>query len=254
MTKGSAADTVSNMNDLLPTPDRVERRWMDRLQALVEVLLLSGLVSGFFAVLPFSLRSTGNPAVTKDVPSIVLYLLLESWITLVLLFAILRVHHESIRDLGWRTAQWATDATYGVVLVPLLFVLSGAVNLSFRSWLPKYYVERNPLTDMIRTPHDLGLFLLAAFIAGGIKEEFQRAFILIRFREHLGGAGVGLLVWSVAFGLGHYVQGLQGVVAATLFGFLFGLVYLARRSLIAPIVAHSLYDASALLGYWLTRS
>ncbi len=247
------ADTVCTMSDLIPTPERVERRWLDRLQAAIEVLLLSGLVSGFFAILPFSLRAKGNPTLTKDVPTVVLYLLLESWITLIMLFAILKAHGETLRDLGWRTRQWVTDATCGVVLVPVLFVLSGGVNLVFRSWIPKYFTERNPLTEIIRTPHDLALFLLAAFIAGGIKEEFQRAFILIRFREHLGGSGLGLTVWSVAFGLGHYVQGPQGIVAASLFGFLFGLIYLVRGSLIAPIVAHSLYDASALLGYWFTR-
>ncbi len=253
MTNPYTADTVSPMNDMIPTPERVERRWLDRVQAIIEVLLMSGLVSGFFAILPFSLRTSGHPSVTQDVPTVVLYLLLESWITLILLFVILKAHGESLAVLGWRTRQWATDVTYGIFLVPLLFALSGFVNLAFRSWLPKYYTERNPLTEIIRTPHDLALFLMAAFIAGGIKEELQRAFILIRFRDHLGGSAVGLLVWSLAFGAGHYVQGPQGMVSATLFGFLFGLIYLARRSLIAPIVAHSLYDASALLGYWFTR-
>ncbi len=253
MTKGDTAGTVCSMNELIPQPERAEHRWLDRIQALIEVLLLSGMVSGFLAILPFSLRAKGHPILTRDVPSVVTYLLLESWITLVLLFAVLRAHRETLRDLGWRTRQWVTDATYGIALVPLLFALGGAVNAAFRSWWPKYYVEQNPLTQIIRTPHDLGLFLLAAFIAGGIKEELQRAFILNRFRDHLGGSGIGLLVWSIAFGLGHYVQGLQGIVAATLFGFLFGLSYLVRGSLIAPIVAHSLYDASALLGYWFTR-
>jgi len=241
------------MNDLIPTPERVERRWLDRVQAIIEVLLLSGLVSGFFAILPFSLRARGNPSLTRDVPTVVLYLLLESWITLVMLYAILRAHGETLGDLGWRIRQWTTDATCGIALVPLLFLVSGGVNLAFRAWLPRYYTERNPLTEIIRTPQDLALFLLAALIAGGIKEEFQRAFILTRFRDHLGGSGVGLLVWSAAFGVGHYVQGPQGMVAAGLFGLLFGLIYLVRGSLIAPIVAHSLYDASALLGYWFTR-
>ncbi len=241
------------MNDFIPTSDRAERPWLDRIQALIEVLLLSGLVSGFFAILPFSLRIKGNPSITKDVQTVTLYLLLEAWITLVMLFAVLRAHRETLRDLGWRTRHWLSDAAIGIALVPALFLLSGAVNLSFRIWLPRYYTDRNPLTEIIRTPQDLALFLIAALIAGGIKEELQRAFILTRFREHLGGSAVGLLVWSLAFGAGHYVQGFQGVVAATLFGFLFGLAYLARGSLVAPIVAHSLYDTAALLGYWFTR-
>jgi membrane protease YdiL (CAAX protease family) len=87
-------------------------------------------------------------------------------------------------------------------------------------------------------------------IAGGIKEELQRAFILTRFREHLGGAGLGLLLWSIGFGAGHYVQGIQGVVIATIYGLIFGIVYILSRSLIAPIIAHSAYDTVVLLAYW----
>jgi membrane protease YdiL (CAAX protease family) len=242
------------MNEITPAQDRTERPWLERLQAVIEVLLLSGLVSGFFAVLPFSLRTKGSLSLTKDARTVALYLLLESGITLVLLFMVLRAHRETLRDLGWRWAQWRFDAVLGIGIVPVLFLLNAAVGLAFRALLPRYYIDRNPLTEIIHTPQELVLFLLSAFIAGGIKEELQRAFIIIRFRQYLGGAWLGLLIWSLAFGAGHYAQGLQGIVAATLFGFLFGLVYLARGSLVAPILAHSLYDSAALFAYWFSRS
>ncbi len=61
---------------------------------------------------------------------------------------------------------------------------------------------------------------------------------------------MGLVVWSIGFGAGHYVQGVQGVVTAALYGLIFGIVYLQSGSLIAPIVAHSAYDSLALLAYW----
>ena len=64
---------------------------------------------------------------------------------------------------------------------------------------------------------------------------------------------LGLILWSFAFGAGHYLQGLQGAAAAGLFGLLFGIVYLARGSLVAPIVAHGSYDTAALLGYWFIK-
>jgi membrane protease YdiL (CAAX protease family) len=254
LTIPKSADTVCEMDDFIPIRERPRQRWLDRIQALIEVLLLSGLVSGFFAVLPFTLRAKGSISLTKDVTTVALYLLLESWIAMLMLYVVMRAHGETPGDLGWRTRHWRVDSLIGAAIVPVLFICSAAVNYAFRTWLPHYYIEQNPLTQTIRTPRDLALFSLAALFAGGIKEELQRAFILIRFRDHLGGSGIGLLAWSLAFGAGHYVQGWQGVAAATLFGFLFGLVYLARRSLVAPIVAHSLYDTAALLGYWFTRS
>jgi membrane protease YdiL (CAAX protease family) len=104
--------------------------------------------------------------------------------------------------------------------------------------------------EIIQTPQQLALFIFSALVAGGIKEELQRAFILNRFRRYLGGAWVGLVIWSLAFGAGHYVQGVQGIVIASLYGFVFGITYILSGSLLAPIVAHSVYDTLALLAYW----
>ncbi len=238
---------------ILP-PYPAEDSWLDKLQAAIEVLLLSGLVSGFFAAIPFSFRTENQASgILMNAHLVSASILLEAWIFFVLLWIVLRLHRETLRSLGLRLAGWRTETMVGLAVVPILFVSNVIVAAGFRYFLPKYYLERNPLTEMIRTSTDLALFITSALIAGGIKEELQRAFILTRFRQHLGGAGVGLVVWSLAFGVQHYVQGVQGIVAATLFGFLFGAVYLARRNIVAPIVAHGLYDTLALLGYWFTR-
>ena len=67
----------------------------------------------------------------------------------------------------------------------------------------------------------------------------QRAFILRRFEQHLGGAVTGLIVFSVAFGLGHLVQGRDAAIVTGLLGAFWGIVYLRRRSVVAPIVCHA---------------
>ena len=46
------------------------------------------------------------------------------------------------------------------------------------------------------------------------------------------------------------MQGVQGMVIASLYGFVFGVIYLLSGSLIAPIAAHGAYDAVAILAYW----
>jgi len=178
------------------------------------------------------------------------FLLLEALITLTFLMLILRSHRETLGDFGLRRVKWATHLVAGLAMVPILFLVNALVGEMFRVALPGYYMKRNPLIELIRTPQDLSLFLASALFAGGFKEEVQRAFILTRFRDHLGGATLGLLLWSAAFAAGHYVQGPQGMMSAGLFGLLFGVIYLARGSLIAPMVAHGAYDAVALLGYW----
>jgi membrane protease YdiL (CAAX protease family) len=229
---------------------QARKTWTDRLQAVLEVLLLAGLVSSFLASLPFGLTGRDPLALTNDAPTVAAFILLEASIVLLLLLLVLRMNQETLRDLGVHKRRWISHLAVGAALVPILFLVNTLVAMSFKVLLPEYFLDRNPLVDLIKTPKDLAIFLLAALYAGGVKEELQRAFILNRFRDHLGGAWLGLVLWSAVFGAGHYVQGLQGTVAATIFGFLFGGLYLVRRSLLAPLAAHALYDTTALLGYW----
>jgi membrane protease YdiL (CAAX protease family) len=240
--------------DCLPAPAEAPRKhWTDRVQAVFEIILISGLISSFLAYLPFSTLPGWSAGVLfNNAKYVSLYLLLESGITLSLIAMILKARGESLYTLGLFLDRWKPNMVIGLIVVPFLFLINGAVTLLFRVYLPRYYTERNPLTESIHSPQQLLLFIVSALIAGGVKEEVQRAFILNRFRRYLGGAGVGLILWSLAFGAGHYVQGAQGITVAALYGFIFGVIYLASGNLIAPMVAHGVYDTLALLGYWFT--
>ena len=83
---------------------------------------------------------------------------------------------------------------------------------------------------------------LFAIVAGGVREEIQRAFLLHRFETWLGGAPLGLLITSAAFGAGHLLQGADAAVATGLLGMFWGVIYLRRRSVIAPMVSHAGFD------------
>jgi membrane protease YdiL (CAAX protease family) len=228
--------------------DKPRKSLMDRFLALVEVLLLSGLLSSSLALYAF--RSKSVEFLINDARTLSAFLLLEAGITIVLLTLALGFHKETICSLGLQLDRWKPNLLAGLALVPFLFLINVLVASAFRTYLPKYYIEQNPLMEIIHTPQQLALFIFSALVAGGIKEELQRAFILNRFGRYLGGARLGLVLWSLAFGAGHYVQGVQGVVAASIYCFIFGLVYLLSGSLIAPIVAHGAYDVLALLAYW----
>jgi membrane protease YdiL (CAAX protease family) len=80
-----------------------------------------------------------------------------------------------------------------------------------------------------------------------VREELQRVFLLQRFEYHLGGAGVGVVVLSTAFGLGHAVQGWDAVIGTGVLGVVWSLLYLRRRSVLAPMVSHSGFNALEVL-------
>jgi membrane protease YdiL (CAAX protease family) len=237
-----------------PEPQAPQMSWIFRAQALFEVILLGGAASSLLAGLPFAYIPAGRENLISNIHLLSAYVLLEASITFVLLFLVMGAHGETLRWLGWQWRRLRTEVILGLALVPLLFALNFLVSIIFQAFFQRYFLERNPLTDLIRGPGDLALFIVVALIAGGIKEEVQRAFIVRRFQVYLGGASLGLIIWSVAFGIGHYVQGTQGMIAAGIFGLIFGIAYVARGSLIAPMIAHGVYDTVTLLGYWFFAS
>ena len=150
------------------------------------------------------------------------------------------------RKNGWR------EAALGAVLLPVaLGAVLGILALvhTLAPWLRN--VPQNPLEALLSTRAGLIGFIIVAIVAGGLREELQRAFLLHRFEQRLGGRQVGLVVTSLAFGLGHTLQGWDAAIATGALGFAWGALYLARRSVIAPIVNHALFDGTQLVGAFL---
>jgi membrane protease YdiL (CAAX protease family) len=109
-------------------------------------------------------------------------------------------------------------------------------------------VPENPLEDLATGgPAGAALFGVVAIVAGGLREELQRAFLLARFERHLGGASIGVVILSVAFGLGHALQGWDAAIATGTLGAFWAVVYLRRRSSVAPIISHAGFNSIEVL-------
>lgn len=224
--------------------------WVNRLYAIFEILLCSGILTSIAVQLIFYQLGYTDRSILSNSKTTAALVLLESVFLLGLVVLLQRARAQTLWNLGFQAQHYGKEVRIGLIIVPVLFVTNFLVTQMFRLWLPQWVSEENPLLNLVKTPGDLMLFLLVSLLAGGIKEEVQRAFILQRFRNYLSAATAGLIVWSIAFGAGHYVQGLDSAFGASLYGLIFGAVYLWRNCLIAPMVAHALYDMSVLTGYW----
>jgi membrane protease YdiL (CAAX protease family) len=56
-----------------------------------------------------------------------------------------------------------------------------------------------------------------------------------------------VLLWSAAFGAGHFEQGLDAVIATGLIGAFWGVLYLRRRSVMAPVISHAGFNSLQVL-------
>jgi len=159
----------------------------------------------------------------------------------------LRAHGERPSDVFLGRRPVAAEVSVGVPLIFAALALGVAILLTLRWLIPSLHtVEHNPLEDLIRRPRDAWLFAIVVVVAGGVREELQRAFLLRRFEQWLGGATVGVVVASLAFGAGHLLQGADAAVTTGLLGAFWGLVYLRRRSVVAPVVSHSGFNLAQI--------
>lgn len=232
-----------------PAPIPSQISLLDRLAAFFEVLA-AALVGTLVVQMGLMLSGVEGARVFEEAGILFAVLTLEATVSLALIALLLRRRGENMKTLGWDAGQWRREAAVGLAFIPVLLAVMALVTLFFSYALPQYVSKTNPVMDLLQTRADVVFFLISSLYVGGIKEEIQRAFVLKRFERYLGGAALGLALWSAYFGFGHLVQGVDNAVKAAALGAVFGGLYLLRRNLTAPIVCHAVYDVFAVLAYW----
>lgn len=176
--------------------------------------------------------------------------MLDAILVIGLVIFFLTRHRESPAAVLFGSRRALPEIVLGIVLLPAVFLLVGLVLALILTYAPELHnVARNPLEDMLQNRRDALIFGIVAMVAGGVREEVQRGFILHRFEGYLGGAVPGLIIFSALFGLGHIDQGLDAAIATGVLGAAWGGLYLARRSIIAPMVSHAGFNLAQLVNY-----
>ena len=149
--------------------------------------------------------------------------------------AVIARKHGSFRDMGFRQPKswpkligttllygFVIQVTFTVVIEPGLSRLTGdPVDIS--------------VFDDVRGDFVSYLILLAiGWVVGGFLEEFTfRGFVVGRVRWILGSSvaatWVGVLAAAVPFGIAHLYQGVTGMIATGMIGFVLGAVYVYHR-------------------------
>ena len=223
---------------------------MIRFVAILEILLCSSVPTQL--ALAGALRLAGVPTLDAGGQLSLAFVLIlsvgDTLLLIALMVFITRAHGESVSDMWRGRRPLKPEIVLGILLIPLVFLMVVVLLNVLRLTVPWLHnVETNPLEQLATTPGDAALFAIVAIVAGGVREELQRAFLLRRFELHLGGAMVGVIVLSAAFGLGHVVQGWDAVITTGVLGAFWALVYLRRRSAVAPVISHSGFNSLEIL-------
>ncbi|HTK29382.1 MAG TPA: type II CAAX endopeptidase family protein [Vicinamibacterales bacterium] len=237
-------------DERLTTPDasgptRAAPSIADRATALIEVLVCSDYPTQFalatlFGALGFRPFDAHG---TLQVGYVVWLSLLDACLLVGLIVALLAAHGERPSEVFFGGRPAARELSTGVPMIVIALGLGIAVLAPIQHFAPWLHtVPHNPLEALMRSPRNALLFAGVVIVAGGIREEVQRAFILHRFEQSLGGGAIGVVLSSAAFGAGHLLQGADAAIATGVLGAFWGIVYLRRRSILAPMVSHAGFD------------
>lgn len=215
---------------------------VERATAALEVILCSGfptqlIIVSVLAGLGMKVRLADG---RLSPPFVFALTLLDTLLLVGLVLFFLRAHRESVREqlFGWR--RTGREILFGVALIPASFFVVIAVLVLVQAIVPGLRnVPHNPLQDLVRDRWDAVIFAFVVMIAGGVREEIQRGFVLRRFEQYLGGGAAGLLIFSALFGLGHVEQGRDVALATAILGAFWGAIFLRRRSIVGPMVGHA---------------
>jgi len=223
-----------------------------RLVALFEVLLCSDYPTQL--AIASTLRVLGLlPRTARgdfSVPFVVTLELTDTVVLIGLIFFLLLRHGERPRDVFLGSRPVAGEVSLGLPMIVAAFVIAIAVLGTVQLVAPSLHnVAQNPLQEMLRRPRDASILAIVVVLAGGVREEIQRGFILHRFDRWLGGPYVGVVVWSIVFGFGHTWQGYDVAITTAALGAFWAIVYVRRRSIVAPLVSHSGFNLLEVVQY-----
>jgi membrane protease YdiL (CAAX protease family) len=225
-----------------------------RAVALLEVVICSDYptqlaIAGTLAA--FGWQPTG-PGGTLSVAYVVVLSLADTVLLLGLIFGFLYAHGEHPRDVFLGGRSVTTEVVVGFPLILAALAIGVGLLATIQYFAPALHtVAHNPLQEMIRRPRDAAVFAVVVVVAGGVREELQRAFLLRRFERWLGGSAVGVVATSLMFGGGHLIQGVDAAITTATLGAFWAVVYLRRRSSIAPMVSHSGFNLFEIVQFLL---
>lgn len=243
--------------ELSAPPPKIAVQALDRVAAAFEVLLCSGFPTQLIVIA--GLHEVGLRPQTAsgglNPPFIFALTLLDTILLITLIAFFFRSHRESMREELFGHLPRGRELVLGLALIPASFFLVVLVLVVLQLVAPSLHnVPHNPLADLVKTRLDAAIFAFVVMVAGGVREEIQRGFVLRRFEQYLGGGLVGIVIFSALFGLGHVEQGRDVSIATATLGAFWGAVYLARRSVLAPMIGHAGFNLSQVAKFLMLGS
>ena len=148
---------------------------------------------------------------------------------------------QPLSSMGWTTRKMGKEIAVGAILYPAMLVVLALLSLLLSALGLTTNASRPGFLDP-RTPAQISLGVVLVAVVAIAEETIFRGYLLLRLRELAHGIVPAIAISSLVFAFGHMYEGISGVIVVGTMGLVFALVYVWRKSLVAPIVMHALQD------------
>lgn len=225
--------------------------------SLVQIVAVSGFPTQIVlaAVLIIGLGMSPYSSTGLSLEFIATVSFLDTALVSMLILVFLRVSGENTHAVFFGGRPVLPEIWRGVLFVPVVFLTVLTLVAGLRAVAPWLHtVPDNPLAAFMGNPFDAAIFTVVVILAGGVREELQRGFILHRWEQRLGGAWIGNLIFGLLFGALHIEQGYDVALVIGLMGMAWGATYIRRRSVVAGMVNHAGFNTTMVLQQILASS
>lgn len=149
---------------------------------------------------------------------------------------------EPLTSIGWKTENIGREVIIGIALFPFFFIIMGLVGALLQGI--GFTLPQTPAPEFL-TADNIPKILVASIlvvVVAVVEETIFRGYLVLRFLHITKSGTWAVLVSAVIFALGHGYEGSAGVGAVGIMGIVFAVIYLWRRSLVAPMVIHFLQN------------
>jgi uncharacterized protein len=154
---------------------------------------------------------------------------------------------EPITRIGWSWRRPVREVLVGIACFIPVYV--GAELVEGALLLLGFSAPKTPLPSFLKEQGSAEsiLAVVLVVVVAIAEETIFRGYLLLRFRDLLGSMTGAVLLSSTIFAAGHGYEGSAGLVTVGLMGAAFAVVYLWRKSLVAPITMHFLQDLLSIV-------
>ena len=228
--------TAATISSPTPGPKLIAPVWHT---ALLVSIFLGVTIAGAL----FQRHAQSSPSMLQQHPNVVpLYLsvIAVEWFLVYGVWAGIRSRGVRVRDLVGGRWNSGKSVLIDIVLAIAVWILWEAIQVGVSRMVPSHATSVSALFP--QSFLEVVLWIATSLTAGFCEEVAFRGYFQKQFEAMTRNSALGVILQAVLFGVAHGYQGVRAIIMIILFGLLYGILALWRKSLRPGMILHAWSD------------